>query len=98
MLNNGITSLTCIHCEAGIKPNVRGGKKQKMEEEGKDGRRDSDESEVIKNRSASYLWKKWKPQGEKVEKDEEGGSGGDVCVCVGGDGGRQSDVFNFFCC
>lgn len=52
MLDNGITSLTCIHCEAGIKPGTqRRGKKggEKMRGEGrKEGRRDSDEREMIK--------------------------------------------------
>lgn len=50
MLNNGITSLTCIHREAGIKPSVEEKKKGKNgnKEEGKEGKRDSDESEVIK--------------------------------------------------
>lgn len=47
MLNNGITSLTCIHREAGIKPSVEE-KKKGNKEEGKEGKRDSDESEVIK--------------------------------------------------
>lgn len=36
MLNNGITSLTCIHCEAGIKPSVqREGKKKTEKKEGR---------------------------------------------------------------
>lgn len=48
MLNNGITSLTCIHREAGIKPSVEGEKTEKKEE-GKEGKKDSDEREVIKN-------------------------------------------------
>lgn len=59
MLNNGITSLTCIHREAGIKPYVEGGKKKtEKKEEGKEGKEDGDESEVIKKRSAAYLLKK----------------------------------------
>lgn len=38
MLDNGITSLTCIHCEAGIKAGTqRRGKKEK-EREAKEGR------------------------------------------------------------
>lgn len=47
---------------------------------------------MIKKRSAAYLLKKWRPQGE----EEEGGSGGEWGE--GGGGRRQSDVFNFFCC
>lgn len=39
MLNNGITSLTCIHREAGIKHSAEGGKKEKREE----GRRERQE-------------------------------------------------------
>lgn len=52
MLNNGITSLTCIHREAGIKPSIEAKKQQKKnekKEEGKEEKKDSDESEVIKN-------------------------------------------------
>lgn len=58
MLNNGITSLTCIHRKAGIKPYVQGEKKTEKKEEGKEGKEDGDESEVIKKRSAAYLLKK----------------------------------------
>lgn len=60
------------------------------------------EREAIKNRSAAYLLKKWRPRGEEGRKGmirevavaKRGG------VMRGGDGGagRQSDVFNFFCC
>ena len=64
------------------------------------------ESEAIKNGSAAYLLKKWRPRGgegrmgmrrEAVageEKQGEEGNGGGG----GGGLGRQSDVFNFFCC
>lgn len=49
MLDNGITSLTCIHCEAGIKPGTqRRGKNEKKEQRMKEGRRDCDEKEMIK--------------------------------------------------
>lgn len=36
------------------------------------------ESEAIKNRSAAYLLKKWRPRGEEGEEgDDERGSGGE---------------------
>lgn len=62
------------------------------------------ESEAIKNGSAAYLLKKWGPRGEEGRKEmrrevvvarrrERRGEGMDE-----GGAGRQSDVFNFFCC
>jgi len=53
MLNNGITSLTCIHRKAGIKHSAE--EKTEKKEEGK---RIEMESEAIKNGSAAYLSKK----------------------------------------
>lgn len=60
MLNNGITSVTCIHREAGIKTRRKKEEKKNPEktEEGKEGRKDIDESEAIKNQSTAYLWEK----------------------------------------
>lgn len=59
MLNNGITSLTCIHCRAGIKSRrKRGGGGAEKTEEGKEGRKDIDEREAIKNQSTAYLLEK----------------------------------------
>lgn len=66
MLNNGITSLTCIHRKAGIKLNAEEKKKQKRRKKGK---RIEMESEAIKSRSAAYLLKKWRPPGEKGRKE-----------------------------
>lgn len=53
MLNNRITSLTCIHREAGIKRSAEERRKR-----GKKGKGIEMESEVIKNESAAYLLKK----------------------------------------
>lgn len=61
MLNNRITSLTCIHREAGIKPSAEG----KNRKEGRREKRREMETEAIKNRSAAYLLKKWRPRGGK---------------------------------
>lgn len=59
------------------------------------------ESEAIKNRSAAYLLKKRRPRGEEGRKGmRRGGSGGEKRETGEGgwEGGRQSVVFNFFCC
>ena len=96
MLNNGITSLTCIHREAGIKPSAEERKKTEKKEEGKEGKRIEMESEAIKNRSAAYLLKKWRPRGEEGRMEmrreavvaksgerqaDEGGSGSSIrCI------------------
>lgn len=55
MLNNRITSLTCIHSEARIK---RGAERRRVEMK----------SEAIKERSVAYLFKKWRPRGEEGRK------------------------------
>ena len=107
MLNNGITSLTCIHREAGIKPSAQREREREREKrkEGKKGKRIEMESGAIKNRSAAYLLKKWRPGGEEGRKGmrreavaaKSGEREGRVTEGKGGVG-RQSDVFNFFCC
>lgn len=58
MLNNGITSLTRIHREAGIKTRRKKEGGAEETEEGKEGRKDIDESEAIKNQSTAYLLEK----------------------------------------
>lgn len=58
MLNNGITSLTRIHREAGIKTRRKKGGGTEEMEEGKEGRKDIDERETIKNQSTAYLLEK----------------------------------------
>lgn len=59
MLNNGITSLTRIHREAGIKTrHKKGGGGTEETEEGKEGRKEIDEREAIKNQSTAYLLEK----------------------------------------
>lgn len=70
MLNNGITSLTCIHRKAGIKPSAgRWEGVQKRRKKEKKGKRIEMESEAIKSRSAAYLLKKWRPRGEEGRKE-----------------------------
>lgn len=56
MLNNGITSVTCIHREAGIKTRRKKGESRKGRR--REGRKDIDESEAIKNQSTAYLLEK----------------------------------------
>lgn len=100
MLDNGITSLTCIHCEAGIKPGTqRRGKKgaKKGERQSKEGRRDSDEREMIKKPICCLSVAETEALGKRGgwgrgREWRRIGSGGGAGVC------RQSDVFNFFCC
>lgn len=103
MLNNGITSLTCIHREAGIKLSAEGKKrrkKQKRRKKRKKGKRIEMESEAIKSRSAAYLLKKWRPRGgegrKEMRREAVVATRGERMVRGGV--GRQSDVFNFFCC
>lgn len=67
MLNNGITSLTCIHREVGIKHSKRKKKNRNRREDRKD--RIEMASEAIKNRSAAYLLKKWRPRGVEGRKE-----------------------------
>lgn len=45
---------------------------------------------MIKNRSAAYLLKKWRPQGKEEKEDEERGSGGGGGGWWGG--GRGSSI------
>lgn len=97
MLNNGITSLTCIHCEAGIKPSVQREGKKTEKKEGRKGKRDRDESETIKNRSAAYLLQKRRPRGREEEGDEEGGSGGEWGNGKGGMGRRKRGLSSIRC-
>lgn len=80
MLNNGITSVTCIHREAGIKTRHKKGEKTEKMEEGKERRKDIDESEAIKNQSSAYLLEKRRPWGEEEEGDEEPGTGGEASI------------------
>lgn len=100
MFNNRITSLTCIHRKAGIKHNTES---EKNEKKGRRKRMEM-ESEVIKERSAAYLLKKRRPRGGKEWRARWRGrlwwqwEERDRKRSRRWGAGRQSKVFNFFCC
>ncbi len=76
MLNNGITSLTCIHRKAGIKPSAE--EKTEKKEEGKEGGKDRDGEGSDKERIRCLSIEEMEASGRRGEEgDEEGGSGGE---------------------
>lgn len=93
MLNNRITSLTCIHREAGIKHSAEEEKNENRKEGRRERRRRMEmEGEAIKKRIRCLSIEEMEASGRRGEGgDGEGGSGGKERgeTGRGGDGGER---------